>query len=128
MSKSEEARIKKNRACLTPLSLEVLQKLHEIELDAFARFSGTADEYESALGFLHLGFQVGWKPLALVHSKATFRKYEKILGISARELFPDETPASERNPGYAMAKKLSNFWKVVSGEIKVEHRRDITSL
>lgn len=128
MPKSVEARTAKNRACLVRLSPKVLQQLHEIELEAFAKFNGSADEIESALGFLRLGFQVGWKPLALIHSKATVRKYEKILGINVRELFPEETAASDRNPGYAIAKKLSNFWKVVSGEVKVEHRRDITSL
>lgn len=125
---SEEARIKKNRANLKPLSSKTLQQLHEIELDAIARFHGMADELESALGFLHLGFQIGWKPLALIHSKATYRKYEKILGIEARELFPEDTPASERHRGYSIAKKLSNFWKVVSGEIKIENKREITSL
>lgn len=128
MTISEDARVKKNQANLKRLSPKVLLQLHEIELDAIARFHGMADELESALGFLRLGFQIGWKPLTLIHSKATFRKYESILGINARELFPEDTPASERNRGYRIAKSLSNFWKVVSGEIKIEHRREISSL
>jgi hypothetical protein len=128
MSKSSEERISKNRANLVRLSPKTLLQLHEIELEAFARFNGTADEIESALGFLRLGFQIGWKPLVLIHSKSTVRKYEQILGINSRELFPEETGASDRNPGYRIAKKLSNFWKVVSGEVKVEERRKITSL
>lgn len=127
MSTSEEDRISKNRSKLTPLSIEVLQQLHEIELDAIARFSGIADELESALGFLRMGYQIGWKPLALIHSKRTFRKYEEILGIDARSLFPEETDASERSMGYSLAKKISNFWKVVSGDIKIENRRQLSS-
>lgn len=127
MSVSEKARIKKNRAKLRPLSLETLQQLQEIELEAIARFSGMGDELESALGFLRLGLQIGWKPLALIHSKSTFRKYEQILGVHARELFPEITPASDRSRGYVIAKKLSNFWKVVSGEVKIESRREIGS-
>ncbi|MGC2458546.1 MAG: hypothetical protein WA435_11195 [Gallionellaceae bacterium] len=124
---SEEARIKKNLANLKPLSVEKLKQLQEIELRALAKFAGQLDELESAYGFLRLGFQVGWKPLAIMHSKKTFKKYEQILGINARELFPEDTPASYRSMGYTIAKKLSNFWKAVSGDIKVENRREISS-
>ncbi len=127
MSMTEETRIKKNRANLTLLSPKVLRQLHEIEIDALARFSGASDEIESAIGFLHLGFQIGWKPLAVLHSKHTFRKYEKILGINARELFPEETPASDRSMGYKFVKTLSNFWKAVNGEVKIENKREIDS-
>jgi hypothetical protein len=125
---SEEARIKKNLANLTPLSIEKLQQLQDIELKAFAKFQGQFDELETAFGFLRLGFQIGWKPLAIIHSKKTFRKYEQLLDINARELFQEETPASDRSKGYLIAKKLSNFWKVVSGDVKVENRREISSL
>lgn len=125
---SEEARIKKNLKRLTPLTPEKLQELQQIELRAIAEFYGNLDELESALGFLRLGFQYGWKPLAIIHSKKTFRKYEQILGITARELFPEDTPTSDRSIGYSFAKTLSNFWKAVSGDTKVESRREISSL
>lgn len=125
---SEEARIKKNLADLKPLSTEKLKQLQEIELRALAKFHGTFDELESAYGFLRLGFQIGWKPLAIIHSKKTFRKYEQLLDINARELFPEETPASHRSVGYNFAKTLSNFWKAVSGDTKIEDRRTISSL
>lgn len=128
MAISEEDRIQKNLSNLKPLSVDKLKQLQEIELRALARFSGNFDELESAYGFLRLGFQIGWKPLAIIHSKKTFRKYEQLLEINARVLFPEDTPASERSIGYSIAKKLSNFWKVVSGDIKVENRRDISSL
>jgi hypothetical protein len=125
---SEEERIKKNLADTPHLSIEKLQQLHDIESKAWAKFTGQLDELESAYGFLHLGFQIGWKPLAIIHSKKTFRKYEQLLEINARELFPEETTASHRSLGYSFAKKLSNFWKAVSGDIKVENRREISSL
>jgi restriction endonuclease S subunit len=125
---SEEQRIQKNLSRIKPLSVEKLKQLQEIELRAVAKFYGNLDELESALGFLRLGFHYGWKPMAIVHSKKTFKKYEQILEINARELFPEETPTSERSNGYAIAKKLSNFWKAVSGDTKVENRREITSL
>jgi len=123
MTISEEARIKKNLTRLKPLSAEKLKQLQDIELHAIAKFWGQLDELESALGFLRMGFQFGWKPLAIIHSKRTFRKYEQILGINAREIFPDDTPNSTRSVGYALAVKLSNFWKIVNGEEPVEDKR-----
>jgi hypothetical protein len=121
----DEARIQDNRSKLRPLSVDELKRLQDIELDAIARFKGLADELESALGFLRIGIQIGWKPLTIIHSKKTFKKYEQILGIDARTFFPEDTPAASRSIGYTIAKKLSNFWKVVSGDTKIENRRDL---
>ena len=123
---TDEIRIQDNRSKLRTLSIEELIKLQDIELEATAKFNGLADELESALGFLKLGVQLGWKPLALIHSKRTFKKYEEILGIDARTFFPEDTPAASRSKGYTIAKTLTNFWKVVSGDIKIENRRDLT--
>lgn len=124
---SEEQRIQKNLTKLKPLSVEKLKQLQEIELRAIAKFHGYLDELESALGFLRMGFQYGWKPLAIIHSKKTFKKYEQILEINARELFPEETPTSDRSIGYSMAKKISKFWQIVNGEEKIEHKRESSS-
>ena len=68
----------------------------------------------------------GWKVLHLVHSKATVRKYEDILGIKVREAFEPESPSSYRSKGFELSQKIGNFWKIVSGAIKLEKRRDIT--
>lgn len=121
---SEKQRIQKNLTRLKPLSVEKLKQLQEIELRAIAKFHGNMDELESALGFLRLGFQYGWKPLAIIHSKKTFKKYEQILEINARELFPEETPTSDRSIGYSVAKKISKFWQIVNGEEKIDHKRE----
>ena len=122
---NDELRIQDNRSKLRPLSIDELKKLQEIELEAIARFRGNADELESALGFLRIGIQLGWKPLTIIHSKRTFKKYEQILGIDARTFFPEDTPSATRSLGYTVAKKLSNFWKVVSGDTKIENRRNL---
>ena len=71
-----------------------------------------------------LGRHVGWKVLYLVHSKRTVPKYEAILGINVREEFADAGPEAERSLGYRAAQVLSNFWKVVSGETKLDIERD----
>ena len=125
MSEADDERLKKN--------LEALAKLTEKEkADAFdqagraiASYSGSLEELEKAVGMLMLGYHFGWKVLLLVHSKRTIRKYEKILGIEIKSFFPAEGPSAERSMGLDLAKKIGNFWQVVSGDIKVENRREI---
>ena len=95
---------------------EELAAMNEIEQKALARYKGDLTELESALGMLRLGYHLGWRSLYIVHSKATIRKYEKLLDISIRETFTEEGPSACRHLGLQLAKKIGNFWKVVSGE------------
>lgn len=99
--------------------------LERIEKEAIANFAGQLEELEAALGMLRLGHHLGWRVLVLIHSKRTLRKYEDILGIKARDYFPEEGPSADRSMGYTIAKKLGNFWKAVSGDVKIDHRREI---
>lgn len=101
------------------------QQLREIEENAIANFQGQLDELESALGMLRLGHYFGWKVLYLIHSKRTIRKYEGLLGIKIREIFPETGPSSYRSFGLAFAEKFSNFWKVVGGDIKIPDRKKV---
>jgi len=103
---------------LATLSLEQRERLQYIEETAIIKFSGELDELESAIGMLRVGHHFGWKVLYLVHSKKTIRKYEEILDIKIRDEFPPEGPSSTRSIGLAISKKFSNFWKIISGEIK----------
>ena len=101
------------------------KRLLEIELDSITRFRGPLPELNAALGLLRMGDHLGWKPLLIVHSRKTIRKYESILGISLREEFVEEGPLAERSLGFLSARQLSNFWKAVSGELKLENRQEI---
>jgi hypothetical protein len=94
-------------------------------LDAvIQRFSGPLDELEAALGMYLLGRHVGWKVLYLIHTKRTVAKYEAILGIDVRSEFQEEGPGASRSLAFSAAKQFSNFWKVVSGEQKLDLDRD----
>ena len=73
---------------------------------------------------LYLGHAFGWKVLYVQHSVATVKKYEKILGIVAKERFPESTEHSDRSIGYNIVKSLNNFWRVVRGVDKVEGAKD----
>jgi hypothetical protein len=111
-----------NFAKLETISAERSAELEVIEREAIAHHSGDLTELFKAIGMLHIGDHFGWRVLVLVHNKRTIRKYESILGISIREFFPEEGDASDRSIGLKAAKALGNFWKVVSGESKVENK------
>jgi hypothetical protein len=106
-------------------SVEEIAELERIERTAIANFKGQLPDLEAALGILRIGGHIGWRVLALIHNKRTLRKYEDILGIKFKEFFPDEGPSYERSFGYMAAKKLGNFWKAVSGEIKIDRKKEI---
>jgi hypothetical protein len=106
-------------------SVEESANLERIEREAIANFKGQLPDLESALGILRIGSHLGWRVLALIHNKRTLRKYEDILDIKFKEFFPDEGPSHERSFGYMAAKKLGNFWKAVSGEIKIDRKKEI---
>ncbi|MFZ6774893.1 hypothetical protein ACO0LB_19490 [Undibacterium sp. SXout7W] len=108
-------------------SPERSEQLARIVNDALNRFSGSADELEKAVGMMMLGDYLGWKALLIIHNKRTLRKYEEILGINVREFFPEEGLIAKRLLGYDIALKLGSFWKVVSGDVSVENRRDMTN-
>lgn len=100
-------------------------KMHEIAMRAITTFkNGQMTELESALGMLYMGYAFGWKVVYIAHSISTVRKYEKILGIVAKDDFPEKTNHSDRVNGFRFAEKASNFWKAVKGEIEVEGIRD----
>ena len=111
---------------MAQITVEQDEELRRIEREAFLNFEGQFDELEKALGILRLGHPVGWKPLVLIHSKRTIAKYEAILGIKLRDVFEPEGPSAQRSVGYSIAKKLSNFWKAVSGETPIENRKEFT--
>lgn len=114
-----------SRKPMAILSEEERSDLDRIEQEAFSFYEGTFDDLEKAIGMLRLGHHTGWKPLALIHSKRTIAKYEEILGIKFREYFPPEGPSADRSFAWQYAKKLSNFWKAVSGDIPVPDRQQV---
>jgi len=85
---------------------------------AIKDFKGHIPDLENAIGMLTVGRQLGWKPLYLIHSKSTIRKYEHILGVRLRDVLPEAGPKAEKSYAYIMSVGVSNFWKAVSGEIR----------
>ena len=124
-----DAEVRKNLHFLAAYDEKRSDELQKIQRNAIAKFKGSFDDLEAAIGVLHLGDHIGWKPMVIIHNKRTIRKYEEILGIKMREFFVSEGPSANRSIGYRIAKNIGNFWKAVSGEIKDDdlkaHRRSM---
>lgn len=126
VKKISEDQYKEHKRLLTKLTAAQFEEMHKIEKEAIARFSGNMTTLMSALGFLRVGYEVGWRVLVMAHHKATIKKYETILGIEIREFFPEEGPGAERSIGLKMAKSLGKFWEIVRGQEKIEGKGDLS--
>lgn len=116
---------RKIKGNLPPISAAEAKRVVDHVDTAIVDYVGTFEEIEQAVGAYIVARHVGWKPLVLVHNKRTIRKFEQILGISFREEFEEVGPDAERSRAYKVAASLSNFWKAVSGDIKIDDRRSI---
>lgn len=92
---------------------ELLQYLDKVTMD----FVGQVDELENALGAFMLGRKTGWRPLFLLHSPQSIRKYQRILGINFQEQLDPVGPKAEKLIAWRVAQKVTNFWKLVKGEV-----------
>ena len=107
-----------------PKKLLVLKEEHEqIILQHMREFRGIGTTLESALGALILGQYFGWRVLKLLHNPATYRKYEKTLGIEFKDVCEEITEMGKKKSiGYAITEKLGSFWAVVMGKRKVPEK------
>lgn len=91
--------------------------------NSFERFRGTADSWESAVGMMFVAKYMGWKIVHLVHSQATVKKYERIMGIDVKTDFDPTTESSRRSMAWNAIEGFSNFWKAVKGETDIPNAR-----
>lgn len=84
--------------------------------ETLKRYRGGYDSLSGAIGFLFAGRHYGWRVMYLVHSRATVGKYERILGVKSREVFPEATENSQKSLAYRLVSTATNFWKAVKGE------------
>lgn len=80
------------------------------------KFHGNSEELENAIGALMVGRKTGWRPLFLIHSPKSIKKYEGILGVEFREVMPEVGPKAKDSVAWKIGQTVSNFWKLVKGE------------
>ena len=97
-------------------------------LQALDDIQGMGTTIESALGALVIGQYFGWRVLRLMHNPATYRKYEKVLGIKFQEhCLPITAIGKQRSIGYAITEAIGSFWAVIMGKRKVTDKGVIES-
>ena len=101
-----------------PVTKEQALERYAVIERAIRQESYQVDEIESAIGMYTLGFHYGWKVLYIVHTKRTIAKYEGLLGIKIRDEFEEFGPDADRTNAYKLIQKVTNFWKLVSGDTK----------
>ncbi len=82
---------------------------------AWKGYAGDVTVFMSAAGALAVGRAVGWQGVRVTMSAATFRKYEKILGVRFREVLPPRAHDSTSLNGIRMIDKIGKFWQALSG-------------
>lgn len=112
-----------------PKKLLVLdEETEQIILQQLKDFRGIGTTMESALGALIMGQYFGWRVLKLMHNPATYRRYEKILGIEFKDVCQPITElGKKKSVGYAITEKLGSFWAVIMGKRKVPEKGLIES-
>jgi len=90
-------------------------ELMQIAQKAWDKYKGDVSILASAIGALVLARWVGWQAIRLMHSRITFNKYERILGIKFKDEFPEQGPDAVEMRGIVMLKKLGKFWQALSG-------------
>jgi len=93
------------------------RELQEVIDVAISTYRGDVGVLESAIGALHIGLKVGWKPLRLMHKHETFIRYQEILSLDFHKVMPEVGPLADKSMGWHIAKKARNFWDVVRGTV-----------
>ena len=81
------------------------------------QYVGTLDTLSNAIGYLMVSRKFGWKPMLLIHSIKSIKKYEEILDFDSREAFEPVGELARKSIAWIAVQKISNFWKAVKGEI-----------
>jgi len=93
---------------------------------AIRTYQGSSETLKSAIGYAFFARRMGWRPCLLLHTQKTVKDYDKILNINSRTFFVEVGIDADRSIAWVAAKKITNFWKAVKGEIKGIRSTEIT--
>lgn len=83
-------------------------------------YTGSVHDLYSAIGVLAVGDKLGWRVLRITLNTRTYLKYQQILGVDFKEIFPEEGVHSRKSVALDIVKKFHNFWNVVKGIEKID--------
>jgi len=104
------------------LGVELTDKQEKSVKKSIRSYRGNAAKLEGAIGALVVGSNYGWRVLKIIHSPATYKNYEKILGVEFQDICRERTPLSKKSFGLAVADKIKSFWAVATGKKAVKNK------
>lgn len=104
------------------LGVELTDKQDKTIKKSIRSFRGNAAKLEGAIGALIVGSNYGWRVLKIIHSPATYKNYEKILGIEFQDVCRERTPLSKKSFGLAVADKIQSFWAIATGKKPLKNK------
>jgi hypothetical protein len=100
-----------------------LQQLDDHIARVMANYKGDIVDLAHAIGAVKIGYHYGWRVLRIVFSQVSYRKYQKILGLTFKDTLPEVTIYTERSIGYQLVMKLDAFWDVVKGSVTIDRKQ-----
>lgn len=85
-------------------------------------FKGDIVDLSNAIGALNVGRFYGWRVLRIVISNASYRKYQRILGLEFKNVLPETTSYSKKSAGYNLVVNAGKFWDAVNGVFKMDSK------
>lgn len=85
-------------------------------------FHGDLSDLYSAVGALNLGKVYGWRVLKIIINPITYRKYEKILCLSFKDVLSETTDYSYRSYGYKMAMEIGKYWDIAQRRFSMDSK------
>ncbi len=110
------------------LGAKLSKEQQETVLMAIKNYKGNVQKLEAAIGALFIGSNYGWRVLKIIHSPATYKSYESILGIKYQDVCPERTEISKKSFGLAVADKLQSFWAVATGKTSIKNKQHIDDI
>lgn len=106
-------------------------KINDEDLEVFVEriitdYHGDSHSLYCAIGALVCGKFLGWRVLRITIASPTYLKYQKILGVDFKKMFPEETKHSRKSWGLTIVKELNNFWDVVKGLASIDSEKKKT--
>lgn len=111
----------RDRTAISPL-LDLDAETEAYLCKHIAEFKGPGNDLQSALGALLLGQHIGFRALRIMHSPATIRKYNRVLGMKLKDACPADTHLSDKILGVQFANKIGKFWDVVTGRRTIPNK------
>jgi len=110
-----------DRTPIAPM-LDIDDELDEYLCQRIADFHGLAADLQTALGALVIGRHYGLRALRIMHSPATIRKYDRIIGRRLKDICPPDTHLEDKLLGVRFANKVGSFWAVVTGRKTIANK------